>query len=222
MINSRTNIVFILLALGTLGCAKEKKLAIEDPVLNGIPQIETSRGKTHSIDLDESEISWKGTKRLFTAGHEGIIKLEKGYLIFKEDKLVGGKILADMTTIKITKTEVSEKDKTFLTNYLKTTEFNTADYPNASFEISRVTYPSSDKEKVQVSGKMIIRNVSKEITFPAKITQKYRGSKSFFAEITLKRSEWGIGSDGNLLERNLVDNNFDIKVNLLTEEQEKK
>lgn len=222
MINTRTNIVFILLALGTIGCAKEKKLAIEDPVLNGITQIEISRGETHSIDLEESEISWKGTKRLFTAGHEGTIKLEKGSLIFEDDKLVGGKIVADMRTIRITKTEVSENDKNFLTNYLKTTEFNIADYPRAIFEISRVVYSSADKEKVQVSGKMTIKDVTKEISFPAKIVQMDRDSKNFLAEITLKRSEWGIGRDGNLLERNLVDNNFDIKVNLLTEEQEKK
>lgn len=221
MINSETNVIFILLALMISGCAKENKLAVADSVVTAISKTQFSGRKHQAIDLEKSMISWKGTKRLFTAGHEGTIKLEKGSLIFEEDKLVGGKISADMRSIKITKTEVSEKDKVFLADYLKTKEFNTADYPNATFEILKVTYPSVDKEKVLVSGKMMIKDVSKEITFPAKISETNRDSKLFHAEITLKRSEWGIGSDGNLLERNLVDNNFDIKVNLLTKEKEK-
>ena len=208
--------IILLFTVGMIGFANyagfsSKTTLMQEPAeTNNIPE-----AKLLKINIDRSEIGWKGTKRLFTAGHEGTVQLKDGFLLFKDGNLVGGKITADMNTIAITKSLESEKDKVFLSNYLKTKEFNAQKYPTASFKISRVKYLGGDS--LRVWGNMSIKDISKNVSVPAFIDYPGKNQKRFRTRFSLKRSDWNIGVDGNLLERNLVDDNFELRIALETE-----
>lgn len=210
--------VFILLMLGSLGCSKDQRNPVGYNHSGNQMPIRADLDKIFPINTDRSIIRWKGTKRFFTAGHEGIVKVEEGFLLFKNDLLTGGKVVADMQTINITKTEESENDRISLTNYLKTKEFNSDKYPFAVFEILEVDTSDIGRNTVQVTGNLTVKDVTRKISIPAIIEQSAEGSWRFYTEFTLERSKWNIGVDGNLLERNLVDKHFGLNIELVTEE----
>ena len=61
--------------------------------------------KTVEVNTDASRLMWKGSK--LTSSHQGEINLKSGALEIKEGKLVGGRFIIDMTSIK--NTDIEEK-----------------------------------------------------------------------------------------------------------------
>lgn len=165
--------------------------------------------KSHRVNTEKSVIRWKGTKMLRTAGHEGTVALKEGFLLFSNGFLVGGKITADMNTIKINS---KDGDMVNLSNHLKKKEFNATRYPLASFEITNVKYLGGDS--LRVWGNMSIKDVTKNISIPAFIGSSGDSAKRFRTKFSLERAVWNIGSDGNLLEKNLVDKDFELRIEL--------
>ncbi|MFD2514836.1 YceI family protein [Pontibacter locisalis] len=184
-----------------------------------IGEVESSGRNTEAISLrintEKSAIWWRGTKMLRTAGHEGTLQIKEGYLLFMNDKLVGGKITADINTVSIgNSTSYDEETMQKLSNHLKRKEFNALQYPLAHFEITRVKYIGGDS--LRVWGNMSIKGVTKNISIPAYIEKTDNNRKRFRTGFSLQRSHWNIGSDGNLLEKNLVDEDFTLRITLET------
>ena len=194
------------------------ELKAEKDLIGAIPFIpEPPEARSVKLDPENSYIRWKGTKMLGTAGHEGRVDIREGLLLFKEDSLVGGKIVADMHTIRITgKSDYKESDMRGLSNYLTKRALAAEKYPLASFEISQVKYLGGDS--LRVWGNMSIRDVTKGIFFPAVIKGSGK-NQAFYAELSLDRFEWNVGVDGNLLEVNLVDKEFMLRINLQVREK---
>ena len=53
------------------------------------------------IMIKESKIIWEGSK--VTGSHEGTVNLESGFLNFKNEGLIGGEFVLDMTSIVCTR-----------------------------------------------------------------------------------------------------------------------
>ena len=68
---------------------------------------------------EKSNIVWKGHK--VTGDHEGFISVKSGFLTFNNDKLSGGEITVDMSTISNTDLEGDYKKK--LEGHLKSADF---------------------------------------------------------------------------------------------------
>lgn len=172
-----------------------------------------SAGVIFPIDKDQSTIRWEGTKLFRTAGHKGVVKLREGFLSFINDSLAGGTIIVDMNSISITDTSrYSRETMDRLANHLRRAEFNTPDYPLAKFEITAATYLGRDS--LQITGDMTIKDVTKVLVIPAGILPSSENEKHFYTEFSLDRYDWNIGKDASLLERNLVDREFILKIDL--------
>lgn len=208
-----------ILMFMSAACENNHELKAEKNLI-GLPSFipDSTEAKPIKLDLEKSNIRWRGTKMVRTAGHEGIVDIKEGFLLFKNDSLVGGRIIADMHTVRITgKSDYKETYMRKLSNYLKQRALVAEKYPLASFEISQVSYLGEDS--LRVWGRMRIKEVTKGISFPAGIKRSGK-NQSFYAELSLDRFEWNVGVDGNLLEVNLVDKEFMLMINVVTGEEE--
>jgi len=110
-----------------------------------------------NVDVENSNLNWKGYKP--TGTHNGIITLASGDIVLKDNKITGGNFVTDMSTIK--DADGSAK----LEGHLKSEDFfEIAVFPISKFEI---TETENKGEKIQVTGNMTIKGISKQITFPA-------------------------------------------------------
>ena len=134
------------------------------------------------IKTDKSKVFWKGYK--VSGSHEGTINLQSGFLTFNEDKLTGGEIVIDMTTLTSTDLEGEYKGK--LEGHLKSDDFfGVETYPTATLVFKNVEV--SGKNSYTVIGDLTLKGKTNSITFNISIY----GSK---ASVSLKidRSKYDV------------------------------
>ena len=214
--NIRAGII-LLLMLCTAACWERQELKAEKASAGDVQPVKRPiRAKSLNIDTSKSVIHWRATKMLRTAGHEGTLQLKEGNLLFRNDTLIGGKIIADMNTIRIINTSAYKKSTMRgLTNYLRKRAFEAGKFPFASFEITRVKY--LDGDSLLLWGNMRIKDVRKNISVPVSIGHSGGRLTQFTTQFSLERTTWNIGSGGNLLENNLVDEDFALRIMLKAE-----
>jgi polyisoprenoid-binding protein YceI len=93
-------------------------------------------------------------------------------------------------------TSNSARDK-----HLKSTDFfDVAKYPSMKFESTSVSSVSSDR--IKITGKLTIKDVTKTVTFDTKVTTS--GSKTIFsATLLINRLEYNIGTSSWTLANDL-------------------
>lgn len=169
---------------------------------------ECVNAQNRPANTSASIIRWKGTKLAGTGKHEGTLTLKSGYLTFKEDKLTGGKSIADMNAISIT--DIPPDDYIpirNLTNHLKS-DFETGKYPEAVFQIIQTSY--TGQNTIKVKGNLTIRSVTKKIEFIVNELTK----DHYTAMIRINRADWGIGEKGSWLEKKLVDPEIELQISV--------
>lgn len=206
--------VLILLLMGFFGCSTDTTSIGKQSSLQPAQSYQTSAHAVGvSIDVKKSTLHWKGTKMGGLRSHEGTVPLKDGRLFFEKNKLVGGYIIADMNGIGIT--DIPKHETTAirnLTNHLKS-EFNTQRYSTSKFEITRVVSHSEDS--LTVWGNMSIKDVTKNIAVPLKISTSAGGSRTYQTSFVLDRFAWNIGENGSWLEKRVVDADFSVKLNII-------
>jgi polyisoprenoid-binding protein YceI len=118
---------------------------------------------------------------------------------------VGGKAVVEGQALKSVTLEIdttslfTEFDK--LTTHLKSPDFfETRRYPTAKFESTKI---EQGKETSQITGKLTLHGVTKEITIPAKVEVTSSGLK-LASEFTLNRLDYGINYDPKKVESNVA------------------
>ena len=159
----------------------------------------------YEVDSDASVIEWKGQK-IVGGSHEGTIQFTSGTLKVNGNKLVGGDVVADMTTI-------SDADGSAkLEGHLKSNDFfGVEDFPTSTLTIIDVT-------NGQVTAKLTIKEATEELTFPAEIEIK-NGKLTATAELTFDRSKFDVryGSDSffDNLGNKAISNDIQLKVKVI-------
>src|ERR1700761_3054364 len=121
--------------------------------------------KKVSVDTADSQVKWTGSKALIDSKHYGTVKLsDKSFLTLTGDKITGGEIIIDMTSIaNEDQTDATYKAK--LEGHLKSDDFFSVEkYKEAKFVIKKVT-PQTTANQQLFEGDLTIRDV----TQPAKI-----------------------------------------------------
>jgi len=137
-------------------------VAISGSLFAGAPK----KSETFTVDASKSSVTWLAKK--VTGQHNGKIALENGSLTVSGDKVTGGKFLIDMNTIDVLDLQGEWKDK--LVGHLRSDDFFSVDKnPKTSFEITKV---SNKADGTNITGKLTIKGITKEITFPASISKK--------------------------------------------------
>ncbi len=173
--------------------------------------------KIYAIDTKTATASWVGKK--VTGQHEGKISLSTGSILSdNNNNIISGTIEFDMNSIICT--DLTDKDwNDKLIGHLKSNDFfGTAKYPVSKFEITKVTPKASVKtdNDYEVTGKLTIKEITNEITFPAKIKMDEK-LMAVVAKITVNRTKfdikYGSASFFESIGDKAISDDFELNVN---------
>jgi polyisoprenoid-binding protein YceI len=154
-------------------------------------------------DLSQSQLMWEGYK-VIGGLHNGFVQF-KDAVFYVDDavKLKSGHFVVDMQSISVKDLEAGEyNDK--LVAHLKSDDFFSVDsFPIAAFEITHVDYVEGEFN-VQVEGNLTIKDVTKAVSFPAKVNV-VDNKLDFQASFTIDRVEW------NIMYNSAKNSTFDIE-----------
>jgi polyisoprenoid-binding protein YceI len=108
----------------------------------------------------KSNIDWVGKKVI--GAHNGTIAVKDGELILNAGKLVGGKFIADTTSIKILDITDPATNAQFAGHLASDDFFSTEKYPEATFKINSVSGS-------HVEGSLTIKGITHPVGFDAVI-----------------------------------------------------
>ena len=175
-------------------------------------------GEAFGIDLQASTVGFSGTKPV--GQHNGQFLLNEGNVTVNEGKLTGGSFVININSLKITDKDTS--GAAMLTGHLLSADFfDAAKYGTARFEITALELYDSTKQKSLlagathlISGNLLLKDSTKNITFPAKVTI---GENTFNAEsdFNIDRTQWGMfyGNDKSLGDK-FIRPEVNIKLNI--------
>ena len=163
------------------------------------------------VDAKNSSIKWHGEK--VTGEHFGTIDIKSGNLILKDNKIISGEFIIDMSSIKNTDIEDAEY-KAKLEGHLKTDDFfGVEKYPTAKLYIL-----SSDEFKdniAKVKANITIKGITNAIEFDVT-----KDGNKFSADIVIDRSKfnvrYGSGSFFDNLGDKTIYDEFKLSVVLIT------
>lgn len=160
-------------------------------------------------DTLKSKLLWLGEK--VTGQHTGTIKLQSGWLVWQDNKIISGEFNIDMTTLKD-----SEKNAR-LETHLKSDDF----FGVEKFPVSKLVITGStpfDKGNGVVSGTLTIKGVTNPIEFKSSVQKKDDGVW-FYTNIIVDRTKFNVRYGSGTFFDNLGDktiyDEFKLKVNLL-------
>ncbi|AEE52024.1 YceI family protein [Haliscomenobacter hydrossis] len=185
-------------------CAAFMGLAFTNPASNAVV--------VYKVDTNTSTVKWTAAK--VTGKHFGKVPIKVGTLEMNKSKLVGASFEVNMAALTVEDGGGNERLRGHLTN---DDFFATDKHPTASFKATKVTA----KDKVgnyTVVGNMVIKNLTKSITFDANI--KSEGGKVMgTAVIKLDRTDYDIkfrsGKFFPDLGDKLIYDEFELEVSLV-------
>ncbi len=154
-----------------------------------------------NVNVTSSVLNWKGFKP--GGSHEGTVGLQSGNMIVADGVLQSGTFVVDLTSMKNTDIKSKKYGQKLIDHLSSSDFFDVEKFPTASFVITQV----AAKEKgISVTGNLTIKGVTKEISFPASLTETANeitftsdvfevnradfnvryGSKSFFSNLKNK------------------------------------
>ena len=158
-------VLIALVALSTIlvSCNGEKK---EKVVVREEVTVEKTAIVTN-VDLTTSMMTWKGTKP--TGEHNGTVALKSGGLVVENGVLKEGEFVIDMSTIKNLDMAGSAGAGKIEAHLKNADFFDIAVYPTSTFVITSVLEVEAN---LAVTGNLTIKDVTKSITIPAKISSE--------------------------------------------------
>lgn len=169
---------------------------------------------TYTIDTKATTAAWIGRK--VTGEHAGGISISKGNVVSDGKIITGGTFEFDMNSI--TNTDVTDKEYSAkLIGHLKSEDFfSTEKNPTAKFEISKVTLKAGND--YEVAGKLTIKGITNEITFPALIKMDAKTVVTV-AKITVNRTKfdikYGSASFFESIGNKAISDDFELNVNVV-------
>ncbi len=195
--------VAALVLASCAGNPEGKKAETKDSV--AITQSEVV-GNAYTVDTTASKVIWTGTK--VTGKHTGTVAIKSGTVNVDNGKLTGANVVLDMTTIGSTDLEGEFKGK--LDGHLKSEDFFAVEkFPEATFTVTEVKPGATDAD-LNISGNLVIKGVSKNITFEAKVVEATEAAVKATANFNITRADWGVTYEGKSDDLISKEINFDI------------
>jgi polyisoprenoid-binding protein YceI len=161
-----------------------------------------------AADTSKTTLQWLGEK--VTGQHTGTIKLQSGWLNWKDNKIVSGEFIIDMASIK------ESTGAKRLDDHLKSDDFfSVAKFPVAKLVITESS--SFEKGSANVKGTLTIKGITNPIEFRSNIQIKDDGLW-FYSNIIVDRTkydvEYGSGTFFDNLGDKVIFDEFKLKVAL--------
>jgi polyisoprenoid-binding protein YceI len=162
---------------------------------------------------DKSMVMWKANK--IVGGHEGTINLANGTANIKEDKLVGGKFVFDIKSLKCLDIPAEDEANAKLVGHLLSPDFFNAEvHDTATFEITNV-------ENNNISGNLTLKGITKNVTFPANIKMDENEVNITSETFKIDRTEWNINynsgkvMDSKALGDKMIKDDIELKIDVV-------
>jgi polyisoprenoid-binding protein YceI len=212
-------IVLAGLVIGLFACQqapKEKAVAANAPVA---PVATAADAQTINISPANSKINWKGTEAADDS-HFGTIALKSGKVILSNGQLTGGEFEADMNTIQ--SDDLKGKKKGELESHLKAEDFfDVAQFPASKFVITAVEKSEATPGFThRISGNLTLRNITKNISFPANWSLQDGKFKAQSADFNIDRTQWGVEFDKGIIgsiKNKLLEFEIGLRIELASE-----
>lgn len=161
------------------------------------------------IKKELSSVEWVGKK--VTGQHNGTIEIKEGTVKVEDNKIVGGEVIIDMTSIVVSDLEGDMKGK--LEGHLNSADFfDTKNHGEAILKIKSTKQKKGNTYTVKAD--LTIKGITKEIEFPATIEIK-DGKVAAYAEVKVDRTlydiKYGSGKFFEGLGDKMIDDFFTVK-----------
>ena len=202
---------------------------IEEWRAGGLPIVEeksatpppSPRDGLHEIDTDKSRIEWMGRNLLST--HHGTLKLLGGEIELRSAHPTRGEFTVDMNSIENSDIADAEVRKVLI-HHLKSDDFFLVErFPTARFALGSLTPRSNvppGNPNCDVKGTLTIKDVTREIWFPAIIAITPEGTIGADAHLDVDRTQWnvlyGSGKFFEKLGKHLVNDTISLVLKLVT------
>ncbi len=151
---------------------------------------------SYAVDTKNSKVEWSGSKK--GGYHPGYFLVKEGSLKVNEGKIVGGNFTIDVAGLKVTDGSAEK-----LEGHLKTADFfDATNFPDASFEISSVTY--TDDNTAQIVGNLTLRGTKSEVKFDAKIRNMTETKVFAEAFFSLDRTIFGVNYGKGMVSNDVM------------------
>lgn len=168
----------------------------------------SAEGTQLQIDTANSKLEWHGKK--VTSSHNGQIDISSGSVYVKDGMLTGGSFTMDMASIEdnsLTDAEMENK----LEKHLKSPDFfDVEKYPTSTFTITEVK--DAGDGKLNISGNLTMRDVTKNITFDATVTESTDAVFKAASDFNVNRQDWGVSYTG--MQDDLISDEMNFKITL--------
>lgn len=149
-----------------------------------------SKGEKAAFEIDTkaSKVHWTGKK--VTGEHTGYLSVGKGTVMLENNSVVGAQLNIDMTSIVCTDIKDEGTNQKFV-GHLKSDDFFSVEkHPNVKFEITSMK-PGSSAGEYNVNGKLTIKGITDDVSFPAKVSVN-GGLVKAVGTAKLDRTKWDI------------------------------
>lgn len=195
--------ISFLVGLFTLGLSPSVDTTAPSNIEDGV----------YKASLSDSEIQWQAYK--VTGQHDGIVNLSSGELEIKNNKIVGGNFVADMTSITVQ--DLSGESKGKLEGHLKSPDFfGVENYPKAKFVITEA-FPVGETGEYRIKGDLTIKEDTNPIAFNAELTEEGNmlvANAEFKVDRSKYNVRYGSGSFFDNLGDKTIYDEFDLAITL--------
>ena len=191
-----------IFAVSLFSCENPADKTADAAVKDKVEKTTDTAAGTKYVFTPESTIGFVGSK--VTGSHNGGFKTFTGHFTVKDGKPVGNdhKVVIDMAST------FSDAEK--LTGHLKSGDFfDVEKFPQSTFDVTELK--AGDNGNYTVAGNFTLHGVTKNITFPATVTQG-TDTVTIKAEFDIKRKDFGIVYPGKA--EDLIRDEVVIKLDL--------
>lgn len=164
------------------------------------------------LSSDKSMIKWEGKKVL--GKHYGKINAKSGNIEFDGDKITGGMVVVDMNTLTVDDIEDADMNGKLKGHLMSDDFFSIAKNGTSTFKVKST---KENKGKIEITGDLTIKGITKEVSFPAEFTHKDNYA-SIKGKLVVDRTKfdikYGSGSFFDNLGDKTIDNDFTLDLDI--------
>ena len=169
-------------------------------------------GTDLSINTTGSIVNWTGSK--IGSEHTGTLNFSEGTVTVANGEVTGGKLVIDMASL--ANTDLPDDKKPKLEGHLKSPDFfDVETYPTSTFELTKVTKLEGDADASHlVYGNLTMKDVTKQISFKAKIDVTGNSVSVTTPDFTIDRADFNVKYGSNRFFDDLKDKAINDNVGL--------
>jgi polyisoprenoid-binding protein YceI len=192
----KRSIFLIGLVIAFVSC--KSKPSAESAGAGDAQNVAVASGTEYTLNASSSSLNWKGLKP--GGEHTGVVSISEGKINAENGTIVSGTFTIDLNSI--TNTDLTDAGMNGkLVGHLKSPDFfDVAQFPTAKFELVSVSNIAATTPAVadsvqathQVTGNLIMKGVTRSISFPAQIDVSESTIKAVTAPFAIDRTQWGV------------------------------